>query len=328
MTAFWGISNNGGAVPSESSRRATLESQLGKFNSMRRNLHFGHKFPLDDISLAQQGYMVYRNQDSVNKLTNPDTLFAFADIAKGLKDSYLKAGFAAIAASGQYSVANPYLFSYHHEQQVNESWQPRPPGTPADFIAAVKHVRQLLDDGGYSLHLGGDIALVFNTLQSQWLNPALTWYIEKCDAGPDVVDVYGGDYYNKRNQPNSTALHYGTVAFDSIEPLIQYAKDRGRPWGLQEFSIEGGTAAQEQEKADWLDSFTSLIDEMPAGMGPGELMGLWWTDEGSETSPGRPVTSSVVLAAMMRLKAAAYQAPSYTVETLVVPPPQPLFPAS
>jgi hypothetical protein len=320
--AYWGISENGSrnATP-----RSSVEQHLGrKFNGVRRNIDY--KIPFTGYNMEARkeflnGYIgYYRNFAFVDKTANPDVRIPFKDVAAGKYDTLLLEYAHGVDALGLYSDDAPFMLSPHHEQNVDQPNEIRQIGTPADYVAQHRHIFNLYKENGLLVDDGGPIAICFTPLQSQILSPtAMGWPLAKVDPGPEYYHIFGVDYYNKRDTQGIVGLHYGTNAADTFGTIIQAALDRGKPWAVFEFSIAGGNAQQEQEKAHWLDTFTGLLSTMGGGWGPGRCLGLYWTNEGSATSPGRPDSSPVVIDSMKRMLQAVYTPPP------IQPPPVPVF---
>jgi hypothetical protein len=130
------------------------------------------------------------------------------------------------------------LFAYHHEPEAHAS---SGLGTPADYIAAYRHVISIFRAQGVT-----NVKFVWQmTAYSFRAKPsdrraAANWY-----PGDAYVDVVGADGYNWRNCNGHNGAWTPMSAF--TDPVLAFARAHGKTASLPEFG-----APQDSRRTQWL----------------------------------------------------------------------------
>jgi hypothetical protein len=271
----WGITTTDVATPT-----ATLERLIGRrYAGFRMNGALDHPVPTGKEREEYDAGLrfVYRDLDATHLVRGRKQAVRWAAIAAGDYDDVWRAAARAITADRRWSRSNPYNLSFHHEQVVDQPWQPGGPscGTPADYRAAFGRVHRVLAGEGALASQGGKIRLCFVPHFSQFLGEQPGWSARELDPGPDVYDLLGVDVYNRR-QPSG--LRLGRDAAEVIGPVHEYALRAGKRFIVPELQCGDGASAQSHEdKAAWITSFCRLTKSYGEA-GPGSCAALIWTN--------------------------------------------------
>ena len=278
-----------------------LQSELGTtLRGIRHNQAMQTSIPADrELQWFDQGHwMIYRN-------ANAETLgpggkqvcLSWRAIANGAHDGYFRAAAQNLLGDKRFTRTRPYLFSFHHEQIVNDSVQcgNNACGSPADYVAAYRHVRRLFDNLGATVSHGGNVRFVWSPACSQFRVPNQPYGAPHVDPGPDYYDFVGVDSYNR--------LQGGHLMFknpaDMLGAVHDYAKMRGKQLVIAEFGIEDGpTLAQHNAKATFLLNTASLIQSWGSS-GAGSVCAWMFSSLGPDSIDSSPQA----LAAMKKVVA-------------------------
>jgi hypothetical protein len=247
---------------------ASVEQALGaRFLGVRRNAAMIYPLPLgDDLRDDASGRIVYRNANNEDR-NNPINR-GWAGVANGNADPYLAAAVPMIRAN--YTVDEPYLFSFHHEQAASTSTQCGIGcnGDAREYRAAFIHVVRFFRDAGVADRMR---FVLTGTLQ-QYVQDTATTGISAVDPGPEWVDIYGVDAYTRASGGSLTKLH------PQLDVVSTYARRQGRPYLVGEW----GVASEVATGADYWREAVAQIQRQ--GMsGPGSCYGIF-TDVASLSS--------------------------------------------
>jgi hypothetical protein len=258
---------------------ADLQSKLDfTFHGIRHNQGMQTPLPADrELEWHDQGHwLIYRN-------ANAETLgggggqvcLSWRAIAQGSHDDYFRTGARNLMQDKRFTKARPYLFSFHHEQVVNDRHQcgARACGTPADYVAAYRHVRTIFDNLGATVSRGGNVKFVWTPAASQFRVPDNDFGAPNVDPGPAYYDYVGVDAYNRRW--HSELLFKDPV--DLLGAAQQYAKKRRKRLLIAEFGVEDGPKSPSHlAKARFLLDTAALIRSWGAS-GPGSVVAWYFT---------------------------------------------------
>ncbi len=162
-------------------------------------------------------------------------IVSWASVARGDADTMI-----AKQADGLRSLSPSRLFlSFHHE--------PDDPaaatfGTPADFVAAWRHYRQVFAARGVS-----NVAFVWIMTPSSFSKAGMA---DAYYPGDDAVDWIGEDAYNWFGCREGKSTSWRSPA-ELIAPFASWAAGHGKPLMLAEWG-SAEDPAQPQRKAQWL----------------------------------------------------------------------------
>ena len=168
-----------------------LEAQIGRmFGGVRYNHALMNSVPANpgDKSFDAGRTVFYHNAQSENLDGTP---ILWADIASGKYDWKLAQIVQAFRSDPRWTHATPYLFSFHHEQDVASGFGTF--GTPADYKAAFRHVFDYFQTSGILWRNGGQVELVWDVTRNS-INSGTAQQYDP-DLGGDGVTVVG-DYYD------------------------------------------------------------------------------------------------------------------------------------
>ena len=263
---------------------ADLEAAIGRtFAGNRLNAAFDYTMP-DPRLLATYdagAHWTYHNCNSqrwkdgvVDGVKEP---VPWASVAAGEMDVWLAAQAAGIRDNPRWTAANPYHFSFHHEQSVATDNQTGGggAGTPGEYIAAFRHVRAVFDGAGATVTHGGNVAFCFVPTITQYHGKVPGWGVPDLDPGPAYYELLGVDAYNRRDR--KTGLLKTAKPGPWIRPVHDYAVAIGKQFFFGELGIEDGTTtAAHQERA----AFTTDLCTTVAKYGrhkPGSCVAMIWT---------------------------------------------------
>jgi hypothetical protein len=250
---------------------AKLQSELGiTLRGIRHNQAMQTPIPADrELQWFDQGHwMIYRNANA--ETVGPgggQVCLSWRAIANGAHDVYFRAAARNLLGDKRFTRTHPYLFSFHHEQIVNDRQQcgSRACGSPADYIAAYRHVRGVFDNLGATASHGGNVRFVWSPACSQFRVPDQAYGAPHVDPGPAYYDFVGVDSYNR--------LQGGSLMFkdpvDMLGAAHDYAKMRGKQLIIAEFGIEDGPTlnAHRAKAAFLLDTASAIASWGTAGAG-------------------------------------------------------------
>ena len=162
----WGIYANdnlpvGGGSPDYWAYVDMLESKLGRgFAGWRRN----GITAADDLTVYRKCYDRGWHWSYANgaQRGSDDVIDGFwADTARGVYDGFYDRFFRTISADPRWTAANPFHFSFHHEQYVVAEGGGPAAGSAADYGAAFRHVRDRMDAVGAHVSQGGNMLMCF-----------------------------------------------------------------------------------------------------------------------------------------------------------------------
>jgi hypothetical protein len=235
--------------------QSAIEQFLGvRFLGIRRNASIYNPIPSRaDLADQAAGYFVYRNAGSLN------IDGGWAGIAAGSADGYLAAAVPLIVAN--FTPERPYLFSFHHEQNVTHGVQCGIGcnGTAADYKAAFIHVVDYFRAAG----VGDRMRFVLTAGISQYFRNTATTGISVVDPGPGYVDIYGVDSYTYAKADGTL-----TKAHPLLNLVSAYAKARGRQYMVGEWGVADNAAGA----LYWREAVAQI--ESQGLSGPGSLYAL------------------------------------------------------
>ena len=251
-----------------------LESQLGRmFGGARYNRGFMDPVPApsDDKNFDAGRTLVYHNVQSENLDGTP---ILWADIASGKYDWRLAQIVQAFRSDPRWTHATPYLFSFHHEQDVASGFGSF--GTPADYKAAYRHIFTYFQTSGILWRYGGQVELVWDVTRNSINTGSAQQYDP--DLGPDGVsvvgdyyDVFGVDLYDKVQSNGHLSYTDPHQAFD---PAHAYALARGKQFGIFELGVTEGAPG---EKAAFFSKVVPTLRSYGVGV-PGSAMALMYSN--------------------------------------------------
>ena len=280
---------------------AKLQSKVGTtFHGLRHNQGMQTPIPAErELQWFDQGHwLIYRNCNAqVLGTGGRQVCLSWRAIANGGHDAYFRAGAQNLLRDKRFTRSRPYLFSFHHEQIVNNAHQcgKGACGSPADYVAAYRHIRRLFDDAGATVSHGGNVRFVWSPTASQFRVPGHPYGAPSVDPGADYYDFVGVDAYNR--------LAGGRLEFTAPTAMLgaahDYAAKRNKQLVVAEFGIEDGPSlAHHQAKATFLRKTASTIQSWGA-TGPGSA----YTWMFSSLGPDAIDSSPQALAAMKQVVA-------------------------
>jgi hypothetical protein len=256
-----------------------LQRKLGvTFPGIRHNQGMQTPLPADrELTWHDQGHwLIYRNANAETlDRSGGQVCLSWQAIAQGGHDAYFSAGARNLATDRRFTAVRPYLFSFHHEQIVNDKQQcgNRACGTAADYVAAYRHVRRLFDRLGATVSHGGNVRFVWTPAASQFRVPGSAYGAPKVDPGPEYYDYVGVDAYNRRR--NGRLLFSSPV--DLMGAAHQYAGKRGKRLLIGEFGVaDGTTSGDHAAKATFLLDTAAMIRAWGSS-GPGSVAAWYFT---------------------------------------------------
>ena len=250
-----------------------LEAQIGRmFGGVRYNYKIMGTIPAKagNKNFDAGRTVFYNNAESENLDSTP---ILWADIASGKYDQQLAQTVQAFKSDPRWTHATPYLFSFHHEQDVAAGFGTF--GTPADYKAAFRHVFTYFQASGILWRDGGQVEMVWDVTRNSINSGSAQQYDP--DLGPDgavvgdYYDVFGVDVYDQV-QPNGHLSYTDPhQAFDSAH---QYSLSRGKQFGIFEFGVAEGAPG---EKATLFSSVASTLRSYGVGV-PGSAMALMYSN--------------------------------------------------
>ncbi|MHA7218377.1 glycoside hydrolase family 26 protein [Arthrobacter sp. MDT1-48-3] len=188
------------------------------------------------------------------------TRFALAGIAAGHHDAYLQQWAASMRSYGR-----PVLLRFAHE--MNSPWYPWGAGTngntPADYVAAWRHVHGLFDAAGVD-----NVSWVWNPEAPECDSPPLSAFY----PGHDYVDVVGLDGYNwGTSRENETWRTPEEIFAEGLHQLRRLAPGSPVLIGETASTDEGGS------KPAWTEELVEYLAAQP------DVQAFVWFDHDKES---------------------------------------------
>jgi len=226
--------------PDRRSALTSFESLVGRDIAIERVYYFWDQaWPTaDDAWTRDAGRIPFI---SWNAARTDGTKAKWADIASGVYDSVIQARAADLIAFG-----GPVIFSFHHEPDGDVA-----AGTPAEFVAAFRHIHAVFDAAGVTNVTYAWTMTAWSFRSSQ----AASYY-----PGDDDVDVIAADGYNWYTCPGVSGPWR---SFTNIfAPFHTFGQQHGKPmivaeWGGREDPATPG------RKATWIDEASTQLKEWP-----------------------------------------------------------------
>ena len=259
--------------PDRRSALESFESQVGRKMSLERVYYFWDEtWPTaDDAWTRDAGRIPYI---SWNARRTDKTTVRWADIAAGIYDPVILARAADLIAFG-----GPVIFSFQHEPENDPD-----AGTAAEFVAAFRHVRDVLQLAGVT------------NVTYAWTMMAWSFRTGSAGAyypGDDAVDVIASDGYNWYSCPRgSDPWRSFTEVFAPFHTFGQQHHKQMiiAEWGGREDPLLSG------RKATWFDEASTQLKLWP------DIVGLMYYD--ADKGCARWVDSSASSLASFRAMAA------------------------
>jgi hypothetical protein len=224
-------------------RRSALESfeaLVGRKMAMERVYYqWNESWPTaDDVWTRDAGRIPYLSWNA--RMTDRSTV-RWADIASGAYDPVILARAADLVAFG-----GPVVFSFNHEPENDLA-----AGTPADFVAAFRHIHDVFQAAGVT-----NVTYAWTMMAWSFRTGSASAYY----PGDDVVDVIAGDGYNWFGCPNRTDPWKSFA--DVFAPFHAFGQQHGKrmmiaEWGGREDPAVAG------HKATWLDEASTQLKRWP-----------------------------------------------------------------
>ena len=280
--AFWNVAATANLDPGYAAYVARLEQALGRrFAGIRKNYFPSPGQPQVSPEVSAD-YRAGRRWVYVNGKPDPipgdGAHLQWASVSAGAYDSVFMALFRAIRGDRRWSPANPYHYSFHHEQEVEREGGGALAGTPQEYRFAFAHVRALMDAAGAHVGVGGNMLMcwtpswlqLFHDGDSSW--PGYPYDATNCDpsspAAARPYDLLGCDVYRSRG--------VGLSADAMWRPVHEWARRRGVPF----FGGEVGVATTGSNAGDvvgYLRDLQGLLAGWGVGPVPGGCLALCWT---------------------------------------------------
>ena len=219
-------------------------------------------------------------------------------IAAGADDTAYEQYCTEITNAGLWTNQNPVHLSMWHEQYVTSEGGGPPAGTAADYIAAHRHVWNVIQP--WHVRNGGCFLFAF---VPHWLQlyhdstygigkpskAVAPYVVSKLDPGPAYYDVVGADIYLPASGGSFSAAEQWT-------PLHRWATVVGKPFITGETGI-----ASSKNPAAYLAALDSLLKGWGAGSGAGQVLALCWTSRVASGGDYRMDSDAATLAAFTKL---------------------------
>ena len=226
--------------PDRRSALTSFESLVGRQMAIERVYYqWDQAWPTaDDAWTRDAGRIPYI---SWNAKRTDGTFVKWADIASGAYDAVILARAADLIAFG-----GPMIFTFNHEPE-NDAVA----GTPADFIAAFRHIRSIFETAGVA------------NVTYAWTMMAWSFRVGTADQfypGADVVDVIAADGYNWYTCPNhDDPWRSFTEVFG---PFHAFGQQHGKPMVIAEWGGREDPAVPGR-KATWFDEASTQLKQWP-----------------------------------------------------------------
>ncbi len=226
--------------PDRRSALTSFETLVGRQMAIERVYYFWDQaWPTaDDAWTRDAGRIPYI---SWNAQRTDGTAATWADIAAGAYDPVILARAADLIAFG-----GPVIFSFQHEPENDHA-----AGSPADFIAAFRHVRSVFQTAGVT-----NVTYAWTMMAWSFRTGGAAQYY----PGDDVVDVIASDGYNwytcpRGNDPWRTFT-------EVFAPFHTFGQQHAKPMIIAEWGGREDPAAPNR-KATWIDEASTQIKRWP-----------------------------------------------------------------
>jgi hypothetical protein len=280
---YWNVSSTANLDPGYYPYIRNLESELGRrFAGVRKNYWPSPGEPEISPEIAA-AYAAGRHWTYMNGKPDPvppDTAaLRWRSVTSGAYDDQFLRFFETVKRDPRWSAANPFHYSFHHEQEAVSEDGGSVAGAPGDYPPAFRHVRALMDGAGAHVSQGGNMLIcwspdwlqVVNDGNTSW--PGYPYDASHCDPwspgdGAPPYDLMGCDLYRR------TGATF--TADDMWTPIHEWARKRGVAFFTGETGIAwtpGGTA----DVVRYLDHQERLLHSWWAGDSPGSCVAVCWT---------------------------------------------------
>jgi len=239
-----------------------LESEVDRTLSIDHvYYHFDHVWPEQRQTWDRQGGRI----PLIN--WSPDPAFTWADVAAGKADAVIDA-----RAQGAIAFGSQIMLAFSHEPENDVGM-----GTPADYIAAWRHVvTRFRTDGVTNVRF---VLILMAVTYNQ--GQATQWY-----PGSDYIDVVGADGYNWYGAEVGTPWR---EAKDIFSLGNQWAIAQGRPFMIAETGCLDDPA-DPYRKANWFRAAAQWLATQPNITAfvyfNSALRYPWWADSSAASLDG------------------------------------------
>lgn len=233
-----------------------LEAELGQRFTLDRQYYHGEQFPSEydywTASMGRTPVLSFKSYDGWK-------VIPWADVAAGAWDEHLNQ-----IADNCVAFAQPMFLTFFHEPENDRSKF----GTPADYVAAWRHVVDLFRGKGVS-NVSWTTCLMGT---SYWDKAsAMQWY-----PGDDYVDYIGVDAYNWGPSTDVCVNDQWTSFRWRVQRFYDFGKGRRKPMLV----LETGCAedpANPDRKANWIAEMAKTLKSMRS------IRGVCWFEAGKTT---------------------------------------------
>lgn len=198
--------------------------------------------------LVAQGSMLFKSLKP--KIGKSGQSISWAEVASGKHDAFLKEYLQNIKRDGGENV----VLAFNHEPDGKQNADK---GTPADFVAAWRHIHDLADQVGATRKTGGNVEFA-------WTMVGWGFEIDRVGAyypGNEYVDYVGTDPYDtsKRGERRSFT--------DTVSGTLRWMDKNGidKPVIVGETGTETGSSAQRQgNQTAWVQQMMNDLQTNPA----------------------------------------------------------------
>lgn len=226
--------------PTRPTAIAAVENEIGRALALDREYYlWNQSWPTaDDTASVAAGRTLYL---SWSARRTDGTHVSWIDIANGVFDGTIDRQAAAISALGA-----PVFFSFNHEPE-NDGVS----GTPADFVAAFRHIEDRFDVDGVT-----NVSYAW-TMMAWSFRQGIAGRYYPGDAYADVIAADGYTWYGCNN-PSGPWRTFTEV----FQPFYAFGRTRGKPmmiaeWGATEDLAKPG------RKATWIDEASTQLKQWP-----------------------------------------------------------------
>ena len=215
--------------------------------------------------LVAQGSTLFKSLKPMSRSTGAP--IPWASVASGAHDAYLTNYLMSMKRDGGKNV----LFSFNHEadQKGNAN-----KGTPAEFVAAWKHVHDLADKLGVSTKAGGNVEFVWTMVGYGFETGRVGAYY----PGDAYVDYVGTDPYDvsKSGERKSFA--------NAVMPTMNWMDANGvnKPVIVAETGSNGAAGYGQTSQAQWV---TQMMQDLRTNAALTRIVGVsYWSNQSADGS--------------------------------------------
>jgi hypothetical protein len=234
---------------------------------------------------------------------DPQGQIQWSSISQGGYNTELEQFFDNVKNDSRWTAQNPFHFSFAHEQNIVWEGGGPPAGSPADYGAAFRQVRNVMDSVGAHVSKGGNMLMCWTPSWHQvYYNNDPSWSGQpynatNCDpfdaaTGDRPYDILGCDVYRL---PNNTL-----PARAIWTPIHDIAVHRGVPFMAGELGL-AVNQSNSPEVVSYLRELDALLKGWGGGFAPGKVLALCWTSRVTRKSDDRLNASPEVLAEYKRM---------------------------